>query len=466
MTLPRMTAAPRVSDKPRPIPRLTTETRLLVYVAAVAGLGATSLAAAPTWSAPAEAWLPALVVLTALSVATEFASVPLRSGGRFSMATIPHVATILLVPAPFGAISIGLSVLVEQAVRRVTPLKLTFNVSGMVLTASAASWAMGFTGSVLAPGSTGHALLPVPLAVVAAIYFGINAALTGVVLAIVEQRALKSMLRQNRSTLIAELAATAMGAQFALIWTIEPVLVVVIGIPAWVIAQSFGYIHRLDSETRASVRSLAEIIDHRDATTYDHSSRVAVNAVRLARAVGLPEAEVELVEQAAAVHDVGKIGVPDRVLLKPGPLDADEQEAMRRHSDLGSRILTGFQLFRPGAAIVRHHHEQWDGHGYPDGLAGEAIPVGARVVAVVDAFDAMTSHRPYRRALPREEALRRIAEGAGRQWDPRIVAIFLDLEASRPTPIAAPPEASGRGHAVPARAAERRDAERRDSASA
>lgn len=436
-----MTAAHRVSGTPRPVPRLATETRLLLYVASVAGLGAMSLAAGPTWTAAPALWLPALVVLTGLSVATEFASVPLRSGGRFSMATVPHVATILLVPAPFGAVSIGLSVLVEQLVRRVTPLKLTFNVAGMVLTASAASWAMGFTGSIWQAGSNSHSLLlPAPLAVVAVIYFGVNAALTGIVLAIVEQRPLRSVVQQSRSTLIAEIAATAMGAQYALIWTIDPLLVIVIGIPAWVIAQSFGYIHRLDSETRASVRSLAEIIDHRDPTTYDHSSRVAVNAVRLARAIGLPEPEVELVEQAAAVHDVGKIGVPDRVLLKPGPLDAAEQESMRRHSELGSRILTGFQLFRPGAAIVRHHHEHWDGRGYPDGLAGEAIPIGARVVAVVDAFDAMTSHRPYRRALAQDEALRRIAEGAGQQWDPRIVAVFLELQVSEPTTLAGRPE--------------------------
>jgi hypothetical protein len=400
-----------------------------------------SLAVAPTWTLAPAMWVPALVVLTGLSVATEFASVPLRSGGRFSMATVPHVATILLVPAPFGAVSIGLSVLVEQLFRRVPPLKLTFNVAGMVLTASAASWAMGLAGSIWQARSISHPLLlPVPLAVVAVTYFGVNAALTGIVLAIVEQRPLRSVARQNRGTLVAELAATAMGAQFALIWTIHPVLVIVIGIPAWVIAQSFGYIHRLDSETRASVRSLAELIDHRDPTTYDHSSRVAVNAVRLARAIGLPEPEVELVEQAAAVHDVGKIGVPDRVLLKPGPLDADERESMRLHSDLGSRILTGFQLFRPGAAIVRHHHEQWDGGGYPDGLAGEAIPIGARVVAVVDAFDAMTSHRPYRRAIAREEALRRIAAGAGQQWDPKIVAVFRELEAAHPTTLRSRPE--------------------------
>ena len=120
------------------------------------------------------------------------------------------------------------------------------------------------------------------------------------------------------------------------------------------------------------------------------------------------------------------------MLLKPGRLAGAELEAMRRHTVLGAEVLTRFRLFRPGAEIVRHHHERWDGGGYPDGLAGEAIPLGARIVAVVDSFDAMTSNRPYRRALSRRVALRRISEGAGSQWDPRVVAAFLDLESHEP----------------------------------
>ena len=145
-----------------------------------------------------------------------------------------------------------------------------------------------------------------------------------------------------------------------------------------------------------------------------------------------------MIEQAAAVHDLGKIGVPDRVLLKPGPLSAAEQDLMREHSHLGSVILTRFELFRPGAEIVRHHHERWDGAGFPDGLAGEAIPLGARVVAVVDAFDAMTSDRPYRAALSETEAVRRLAAGAGSQWDPRITAAFLELMAPGAAPQGPP----------------------------
>jgi putative nucleotidyltransferase with HDIG domain len=406
----------------------STERRLRAYVALVAALAAGSLLLPPTWSGPAGMWLMALIVLLPLSIALEFVSVPLPSGGSFSMATVPHVATILLVPPPLAAASIGLAVLLEQVAHRSPPVRMTFNVAGTVLTASLASYLMGRFGNVWDTGSADGILLPLPLVAVAVTYFVVNAVLLGIVLAIVDQRSIRSMLRPEGSTVAPELAATAIGAQYALVWTIDPILVLLIALPAWVIAQSFEYIRRLASETQASVRSLAQIIDHRDATTFRHSERVAENAVRLARALGMPEPEVSMIEQAAGVHDVGKIGVPDAVLLKTGLLTSKEQVAMRRHTELGAQILTGFRQFRPGADIVRHHHEEWDGGGYPDGLAGTAIPLGARVVAVVDAFDAMTSDRPYRLALDRAEALARIADGAGGQWDPDIVRVFLELE--------------------------------------
>jgi putative nucleotidyltransferase with HDIG domain len=358
------------------------------------------------------------------------------------------VATVLLVPAPFAAISIGLSVLAEEIVRRAPVEKAVFNVGGMLLTASLASFAMGLVGVVWhARGvPTADLTLLLPLVAVALTYFVVNALLLGGVFSIVERRSLSSVLRHSeRSTLLGEVATTAIGAQFALLWIVQPVLVVLLAVPAFVIARSFDHIRRLTTETRDAVRSLAEIVDHRDATTYHHSSRVAANAARLARAVGLTDDDVAMVEQAAAVHDLGKIGVPDRVLLKPGPLTVPEADLMHEHTVLGSVILSRFELFRPGADIVRHHHERWDGRGYPDGLAGEAIPMGARIVAVVDSFDAMTSDRPYRAALTVAEAVRRIAEGAGSQWDPKIAATFLAMMEGDATvetqvkPVARPP---------------------------
>lgn len=403
------------------------------YVALVAAVAAASLLLGATWSAAPHLWLPAVVVLTLLSIALEFVEVPLPGAGSFSMATISHVATILLVPAPLAAVSIGASVLAEQLVHRAPPLKATFNLGGMVLTASVASFAMGFFGTVwqVRTASDSQPALWLPFVVVAVVYFGINALLLSVVFAITDRRPLLNVLRESaRGTLLGELATTAIGAHFALIWVVQPLLVTVLAAPTIVIARSFGHIRRLNTETRGAVRSLAEIVDHRDASTFHHSERVAQNAARLARALDLSDADVELIEQAASVHDLGKIGIPDSVLLKPGRLSQAEMAAMRRHTELGPEILRRFELFRPGADLVRHHHERWDGAGYPDGLTGEAIPLGARVIAVVDSFDAMTSDRPYRKALSRRDALQRLADGAGTQWDPAIVREFLALMAA------------------------------------
>jgi polar amino acid transport system substrate-binding protein len=198
-------------------------------------------------------------------------------------------------------------------------------------------------------------------------------------------------------------------------------------VPTAVITRTLRYVRQLEGETRSAVRSLAEVIDHRDPHTAHHSERVATYAVALARRLNLDEDQVELIDQAASVHDLGKIGVADSVLLKPGPLTEGERASMWLHTEIGARILNHYELFRDGAQIVLHHHERWDGDGYPGGLAGVAIPLGSRVVAVADAFDAMTSNRPYRTALSVAEAVRRLREGAAMQWDPDIVDVFVRL---------------------------------------
>jgi putative nucleotidyltransferase with HDIG domain len=217
------------------------------------------------------------------------------------------------------------------------------------------------------------------------------------------------------------------GVLFALIWVVEPLWTTLLAIPGAVIARALQYIRQLEQETRSAVASLAEAVDDRDTTTYHHSARVARYSDAIAVELEIDEDLIELIEQAASVHDLGKIGVPDRVLLKPGPLTADEQVTMWLHTEIGARILRQFHLFRAGSEIVLHHHEAFDGSGYPNGLAGEQIPLGARLVAVADAFDAMTSDRPYRNALSVAETIERFRAGAGRQWDPAIVAALLRL---------------------------------------
>jgi diguanylate cyclase (GGDEF)-like protein len=158
---------------------------------------------------------------------------------------------------------------------------------------------------------------------------------------------------------------------------------------------------------------------------HQHASEVADLAVAVARRLGMTAEEIDEVGRAAELHDVGKVGIPDAILDKPGPLDPDEWEFMRRHTILGERILSAAAALRPVAMLVRSSHERWDGHGYPDGLRATQIPRGSRIVAVCDAFEAMTADRPYRSALSREAACAELIAGAGTQFDPDVVDVFI-----------------------------------------
>jgi len=182
---------------------------------------------------------------------------------------------------------------------------------------------------------------------------------------------------------------------------------------------------RDDRLAAAVVDVLSTALDVRDKMTHRHARRVARTAAEVARFMQLSTENVSEIEYAAALHDIGKIGVADSILRKSASLDADEWKEMRRHSELGYQILKGIDFFQNAAEIVYAHHEHFDGTGYPRGLVGEEIPLGARVFAVVDAYDAMTSRRPYRDAIPRDEALAEIASHSGTQFDPKVVQAFL-----------------------------------------
>lgn len=188
-------------------------------------------------------------------------------------------------------------------------------------------------------------------------------------------------------------------------------------------------IHRQFEQMRemfeGTVRALVSAIDAKDPYTCGHSSRVSEMAECLAADFGMTPHEIETVRMAGLLHDIGKIGVSDAVLRKPGRLNDSEFDEIKKHPELGYRILSGVQQFAEILPGVRFHHESWDGRGYPQGLAGEKIPLIARVLAVADAFDAMTSTRPYRNGMPIGQVEGIFREGAGKQWDAEIVGLLL-----------------------------------------
>jgi len=176
-----------------------------------------------------------------------------------------------------------------------------------------------------------------------------------------------------------------------------------------------------------TMASLMEAVEAKDPYTRGHTDRVVELAVSLARAVGVSGKELRDIKRAAALHDVGKIAVPEAVIRKPGRLSPEELALMQKHPAKGESILGPLRFLNAAKPIIRHHHERYDGGGYPDGLKGKAIPLGARILAIADAYDAMTSNRPYRKAMTPAEALAEIEANAGKQFDPELVEAFVRM---------------------------------------
>ena len=175
-----------------------------------------------------------------------------------------------------------------------------------------------------------------------------------------------------------------------------------------------------------SVKVLVEAIDAKDPYTRGHSDRVTRMSLKIAFQLGFAEDRLESLEYGALLHDIGKIGIKDEVLLKPGTLDSEEYQYIQEHPLIGIKIIEGLDFFKDKIPMIRHHHEHYDGSGYPDGLLGAAIPLEARIIAVPDAFDAMTSVRPHRGMMPLQDVLMELEKCKGTQFDPKVLEIFLN----------------------------------------
>ncbi len=191
----------------------------------------------------------------------------------------------------------------------------------------------------------------------------------------------------------------------------------------------YRHLREREEEYMGLLLALSSLIELKDPYTEGHCARVRNAIGYFGAELGLSKREINDVIVAATLHDIGKMGVPDEILKKPGRLDDEEFGLIKRHSVWGADSLGSIRRFGKAATLVRHHHEAYDGGGYPDGLSGEAIPVGARIIAVLDAYDAMTSDRAYRKALTPERAREILMQNSGRQFDPDIVRIFLGYEA-------------------------------------
>lgn len=298
----------------------------------------------------------------------------------------------------------------------------------------------GFVYLSLAPGRLDQMgdlpdQLPALVCAAIAMYFT-NAFLVDVAVSLqLGQHPLAGSWQRHRSVLPHHLALFLLGILPALTARSHPWTLALVAIPTVVIHIALRDMVRLRVQTREAVEALADMVDLRDPYTHGHSQRVANYAAMIAKRLGLSADEIEVVRAAARVHDIGKIAVPDRVLLKPDRLTNAEYEEIQQHQEVGARLLERFPDFRNGREYVWAHHERPDGHGYGRGLRGSQIPLGAAIIAVADSFDAMTSDRPYRAALPLEKAVAELRRHRGRQWEPRVVDALLEaLDDGCPVP--------------------------------
>jgi diguanylate cyclase (GGDEF)-like protein/putative nucleotidyltransferase with HDIG domain len=194
----------------------------------------------------------------------------------------------------------------------------------------------------------------------------------------------------------------------------------------------------------SEVYDIASAVEAKDPYTYGHSKKVNIYTMALAEKIGLSSDDVSALSAAALLHDIGKVGIPDKVLNKKGKLNKEDWEAIKAHPKLGANIISNIPKLAPAVNSILYHHERWDGSGYPEGLKGEEIPLEARILAIADSFEAMTSARPYRPALALEEVVTELRQGAGLQFDPKLVEVFIEIvEAGLPEKIKIGQDASG-----------------------
>ena len=412
---------------------------LKVVLCIGAGVILISLAGVASTPRPIEWILFAALAIVAgsfpIKVATVFATISVADTFFFALA-------LMFGPAP-ATIAVAVDSCVISWRRNYPWRRIAFNTAAPAVSMWAGAQTFFLIANV-APLAHSHVQigpLILPLLALTAIYFGLNSGLLATAIGLESRQSPTQIWRRHFQWLSIGYLASASLA-FCLILLIQQVsfMAAVVILPLLTVFHltlraSFGrvedaqqHLGDLDRLYLSTVETLAMAIDAKDDVTHSHVVRVQTYAIGLARALGITDAlELKAIEAAALLHDTGKLGVPEHILNKPGKLTDAEFEKMKRHVDVGADILSLVRFPYPVVPIVQCHHESWDGSGYPRGVVGEAIPIGARILSVVDCFDALTSDRPYRGRMTEEAALDILRERRGRMYDPRVVDTFIEV---------------------------------------
>ena len=364
------------------------------------------------------------------AVATEMAPARIHSNVSVSLAVIVHFTAIAYGGLPAAvATATGAGIAAGFGAHSDHWVKGTFNVGMLVLAAGAAAKTFSVISGVdlLEPpsGAALEAPMALTLGLVCAgiVYSVVNAVLLGMIVHFTAGVPLRStMVELAREILLLQFVYVGLAAiAYVLLADVGFVTIVLLAVPLLVARRSILSVQERQEAYDRMVRAFVKAIELKDGYTRGHAERVSDLSVLVAESMGLSYEERQLIRYGAILHDVGKIGVSLGILCKAGPLDDDEFAEMKLHPEIGAEMLRDIDFLRPALDIVHHHHERMDGRGYPAGLAGNEIPLLTRVVTAVDAFDAMTSTRSYRRALPVSVALEELQANAGTQFDAEVV---------------------------------------------
>ena len=409
-----------------------------IYILSVCLSGAMALVASWMLGPPPASARNLLIALVVAAAAAPF-RIPVPVFGNVSIAFTFIFATLIILGTPAAALTAAVAAVVASLLRRRPrpPLyRTTFNAANLVLATVASGTVYSLAGGTPGQFNPEHLWLPALLATT--VYFFLNTGFVSMAVSLTDGVPIFRNWRTNflwtcpayvAGTLMA--ATLAFGIQHIGLWAVllslPPLYVLYFSLRLYAtkVMQERHHGKQMADLYLSIIEALALAIDAKDRTTQRHIRRVQTYAVELGRVLGLSHSDLEALKAGALLHDIGKLAVPEHILCKPGKLSRDEFEKMKIHPRIGAEILETVRFPFPLVNVVRSHHEKWDGTGYPDRLKGEEIPLAARILSVVDCYDALTSDRPYRRPLTKEEALSYIRSEAGSSYDPRVVDTLM-----------------------------------------
>jgi putative nucleotidyltransferase with HDIG domain len=365
-----------------------------------------------------------VLVLILFTMVADLFPVSFEQGYEITVSNVFLIGAIMIFrddPANAAIVAI-VSTLAWQLVTRRAWYKLLTNVALATTAVIAGSTVLSIVGSQ----DTAHFVVGTVLMLI--VYFIADTVPLSRLLASLDGRPFRVAYISNYAGVVLELIGIEFfGLIFYLVWSESPWLSVLFAVPTVILRQAYFQVERLRNDSLRALAAVSDLIENRDELTHHHTQSVSTYARRVAERMRLSPDEIWQVTVAGQLHDLGKIAVRDSILFKPGALTDAEMELMRKHCQVGYDILRQFSNLEKVARLVRAHHERYDGQGYPDGIGGAQLPIGAAIVAVADAFDAMRTDRPYRKAMAMGRALDTLKQGLGTQWHPVVGATFIQL---------------------------------------